>query len=379
MELEDLRELHDTYLSVQVQGNNGALPRLLTLFHICSVRDLRNDEVDILKETIAKNAAERIPGEDSSIVSFPTFMMWMRDVFKHQIGDLFWHHHNPLVPGPDRKGFSAAMLRDHGRAAGVLSPKSNPPESLASTRRGSFDINVPHSRRSSNATSTTGALNLGKMFCISGVSSAVASRHNSIPKVTGLEHLTAAGSKVSTPMGRVKGSRMGSRWISRENSRGNSRSNSLVGDADTVGDLRSDQNHKAVFLMKGLPPQEAMLARKQYRAISVDLTNAKSNDSSNDSKSTPAVNELALASALDNKDKLPNIAAQFPGLPQAPPVKPDAQTLAKARTIKQGLDPEMLVADAIAKLEMVQGRGDTPDADEEPKDELQAQYTSEET
>mmetsp|Transcript_136532 Transcript_136532/g.254990 ORF Transcript_136532/g.254990 Transcript_136532/m.254990 type:complete len:1139 (-) Transcript_136532:8-3424(-) len=363
IEMEDLRELHDTYLSVEVQGNNGALPRLITLFHICSVRELSHDEVDLLKDTIARNTAEQIPGEDPSMVSFPTFMLWMRDVFQNRIGDLQWHYHQSVVPGADRKGFAAAMLRDQCRAAGMTSPKASEAgsSSMVSTRRGSFDLSVP-SRRSSGT--SPGAFNLGKMLAMSQAPSSFSSRHNSI---------SLQGGSKGSALGRVSrgSSRNNSRFNSRRGSRENSRSNSLFTDAADLATGLKEQNddaHKAVFLMKGLPPQEAMLARKQYRAISVDLSNAGTSVGpaaaiANESK----VSESTLSSKAPDEEKLPSISAQLAQQVQmrpGPSMKPEGQAPSKSRSVKQGLDPEMLVAGAVAKLTLVQ-RSVTPDGDAE--------------
>lgn len=65
----------------------------------------------------------------------------------------------------------------------------------------------------------------------------------------------------------------GSRAASRSNSRPSSRSNSLT----QASDKAAAANAKAAFEMnkfslKGLPPGEAMLARKQFRANSMDLS-----------------------------------------------------------------------------------------------------------
>merc|ERR1719401_3049977 len=72
MEMEDLREVHDTYLSVEVEGNASTLAQLLSLFQICQVRRLRKNEVNMLKEIIEPYITGQGGGEKAP---FHVFMM----------------------------------------------------------------------------------------------------------------------------------------------------------------------------------------------------------------------------------------------------------------------------------------------------------------
>mmetsp|Transcript_111941 Transcript_111941/g.194113 ORF Transcript_111941/g.194113 Transcript_111941/m.194113 type:complete len:126 (+) Transcript_111941:1-378(+) len=104
--------------------------------------------------------------------------------------------------------------------------------------------------------------------------------------------------------------------------------------------------------MKGLPPSEAMLGRKDFRACSVDLTNVTGLPSQGDGSDIAAkVEAMARRSQLTS---LPQLPAEAVG-------KGVGQAKRKMKPVQDSLD---VVNSAIAKLSMEQDppspSGNTP-------------------
>jgi hypothetical protein len=120
----------------------------------------------------------------------------------------------------------------------------------------------------------------------------------------------------------------------------------------------SDEREKNVLQLRGLPPQEAMLARKTFRAISVDLTNAPSDLSGNISSDVLA-NTFAqqLESTLEEVVSAPpgfvpsihSEASSDPALP-IQPTQLSEKSLLASRSMKQAANPQLVVSKAIMRL-----------------------------
>jgi len=304
LEVEDLRELHRVLLRVEVEGNRDVLAKLLVLFHGCGIRELSRHEISGLRHIVRQGAKEP-EAHMLETVPFELFMTWMQGVFEQGIGDLqFTGQETVTVEDLEqRRGFAAAMLREHLRVHRPL-----PPISAASVRN----------KRSSQAT-------------IASSASASASRRAS----GSLHHRTSLG--LAWAMGKVwsKGTpRRGSRTTSRSGSRSsfsNSNSNSMAVTPAPSGPSAGGnaEERSRVMGLSSLPPSEAMLGRKPFRAISVDLTNDGS------------VNNLGLSEVSNSP-----------------------MSSAQPRQVKTGQDSDALVNDAMAKLFTYQREEDDDDDEE---------------
>jgi len=256
MEVDDLRELYSTYLDLETDGNSNYAPRrLAALFECCGIGDLSARDVAAVKD---------ITSAHSDSVTFDVFIKWMGEIFKRKVGGMklqsrrnstgFEGSRAPskgstiredcsrrtstasagiseVAPAEDRRGFVAAVLRERKLAKHGPLLVTN-----AVTQRHSKEIEGPTTPKWSQRSSSQ------------GVRSRVLSR---------------AGSR--------GGSRVGSRGGSRIPSRSNSRSNSLTREVGAGnGKSTTEVAKQNVFSTKGLPPSDAMMARKRYRANSIE-------------------------------------------------------------------------------------------------------------
>jgi len=353
-EMEDLRELHNQYLAVEVQGNNGALPRLVTLFHICGVRDFSTEEVAALKVIVQSHLPDT-PKPAGGMVPFDIFMLWMKDVFAQGVGDLRLHNRpTGAAPDLDRQGFAAAMLREmHSHQFHEATSSSGGHKShKKSSRRASLDHKG--SNTASRRVSTESRWGLGKMVSMSNQGSRAGSSRN-IRQASRL----ANGSKSRGS------SRQGSRCGSWGNSRSNTRSNSMFGTESLPGidsgGARAEDGGTGVFLLKGLPPSEAMLARKQFRAISVDLSNVASDGNTAPSDHPPqdlgalvGSTEKQLSDVTDQAQQERCAERRLDEHAQKAAAKDFSKLQQELRKVKRAQDSLTIVTDAIAKLEAEQ-------------------------
>lgn len=131
----------------------------------------------------------------------------------------------------------------------------------------------------------------------------------------------------------------------------------------------------SVLNMKGLPPSEAMLGRRQIRACSVDLGRAEEQTAAQELAAALGGCGAALLPATAQDDSLPEVARasqaggptamcepklnevlRLPGL--APPLKEKVPTAPTARKVKPVQDAEGIVLGAIMRLQMQCGESE---------------------
>jgi len=315
LEAEDLRELHETYLAQQVPEKAHSFERLSLFFESCGVRDLTASERQACKDILAKH----LPGEGRS-ATFTEFMFIMMEVFAQSIGELRWSGGGGLITLPElhgRKGFAAEMLREYLYV--VCHTASS---SATHTRRGSSMEITP-----------------------------LSSRRNS-----GMRKVNSGDRRPS----RSPNSRAGSRGVSRSASmKGVVDKVSKVAEVDEEVSSKKDPAVKdpvdrTVMNLKGLPPSEAMLSRKQFRACSVDLTDT-----------LPQVVPDSRASSRAAHREPPRAHASLAEI--VPPGPPKGDTTAASptkRKVKPVLDSLTIVTDAISKLSEMEFRRDFGDEEE---------------
>lgn len=225
--------------------------------------------------------------DGSMALALDAFIRAAKSSFKSGLGSMLWTT-DALAPfSPQdlegRRGFAVAMLRETMRSSSGSSC---------------------HTRRSSSSSSRRSSGNTWKLCS-----------YSSSPRK--ISKCSRSG-KVS-----VTCSHQGSRPASR----GKTRSATLTSEAATFFE---SEDVSGVLNLKGLPPSEAMLARKPIRAISVDL-----------GQTLPLHLQTALAAS----------SQQAPGgaVPTAPTAADDGPSPAKRR-VKPAQDSLVIVTDAIAKL-----------------------------
>lgn len=265
----------------------------------------------------------------SAEVSFEHFLLWMHTVFQQGIGDLSFEEQSvpTLEDLESHGGFVACMLRERltsisqqgtsGRAsiqsaAGAVDLGGEPHfsekraenvDSCATSRRSSNNSSIglawamrksskqqlqqkraaAGSRRSASKTLSRQGSKSTPEKSTRGEALQKGSRP---PSASADRHHRRTRSNSSGSGGGSKGSRRGSKGS--KGSRG-SRSGSEDGQDSRPGSASGSRSRSGkrtgcasprpdrdsgVLLLTGLPPSEAMLARKAYRAISVDHTNA---------------------------------------------------------------------------------------------------------
>eukprot|EP00747_Dinoflagellata_sp_TGD_P073101 gnl/TRDRNA2_/TRDRNA2_157754_c0_seq1.p1 gnl/TRDRNA2_/TRDRNA2_157754_c0~~gnl/TRDRNA2_/TRDRNA2_157754_c0_seq1.p1 ORF type:complete len:370 (+),score=69.31 gnl/TRDRNA2_/TRDRNA2_157754_c0_seq1:121-1230(+) len=314
MEMEDLRELYNAYMSLEVEGKSNTVARLSKMFTACGRPTLSAEELSSLKD-IVTNTRRRPADSDSegAAASFDIFLQWMQEVFAQGIGGL-QRPSSECTPMPSleglqgRHGFGVSMLRERLRRQADRGPSSP--------------------GGSSGGTPSSGPS----------------------PKALRAGSLTKRSSRESYPAGR---SRAASTNSSKTNSRFCSRKESLKSDCTGVmGDAMSGDS---VLNLKGLPPSEAMLARRQYRANSVDMRGVQGD-----------ANQLPLQQGLVANGSMPS--GKLQELPMPAPAE-QVPSLQAKRKVKKGLDSMTIVTDAIAKLRGQLDHIGDHSATPEPEDE----------
>lgn len=264
-----------------------------------------------------------------------------------------------------RKGFAMAMLREYTmrrlwqHSGGDSSQISGTLSSDSRTRRSSLDPATASRTLSSGSTSrrTSGLLCVGHISTKSsrsgsGVSSRIGSRY------------IGTKSRPSSNTSSRKGSRPGSASRS-------SRLSAVEGKED-----HDDMVGRSVMNLKGLPPSEAMLSRKQFRACSVDLTNNAKQGEAQPSLLLPGLLAVAGGAGVGGGPGRPlgeasgdAVAEALRGAKggalagRAGGTSADRQTSPTNRKVKPVQDSLLIVTDAIAKLSEVERNRDA-DGDE---------------
>jgi len=406
LEMEDLRELHRTYANLEVPvwrieaGSKDPLVRMTLLLHNCGLGNLSERDAGALQRIVRKLTPpadmERLVGDTAP---FDVFMLWMREVFAQSIGNLEWtgtvstmsskkSQGAKFLPSEleleGRKGFTIGMLREALRC-NVLNSSGERWEF------GDVDMGSPVSRCESDdgkrgsAESLTGRSRLRSTLMESQThrSTITESQKYRNSTITESQNPRRSSGDVSTPRARRRsgeqqtfgspgrGSRS-SRIESRTSSQTNSRRGSgqfsdgacsslgqqpgaggaVQDDAFRIQPRAKGASGTSVMIMKGLPPSEAMLGRKDFRACSVDLTNVTGLPSQVDGSDIAAkVEAMARRSQLTS---LPQLPAEAVG-------KGVGQAKRKMKPVQDSLD---VVNSAIAKLSMEQDppspSGNTP-------------------
>eukprot|EP00929_Paragymnodinium_shiwhaense_P028666 TRINITY_DN16576_c0_g1_i4.p1 TRINITY_DN16576_c0_g1~~TRINITY_DN16576_c0_g1_i4.p1 ORF type:complete len:703 (-),score=139.46 TRINITY_DN16576_c0_g1_i4:207-2315(-) len=350
LELDDLRQLHRAYLSLERRADEDTYSRLHRLLRLCDASELTEGDIQALREVVNHHCAVDHRYASSSKVAFETFVRWMADIF--EIGLAGLHRREAVVGG--RSGFVAAILQeaqakrqqqyDSEREArqqqqqldGVsdlsslafnLMEKSRGGSRKPSRRNTLVNLQVPQARRASTV-------------------SFAAAAHRLV-------------SKERSPFASNAASRLGSRQTSRQTSRESM-------DPDSGG-LEAVQT--GVFTIHGLPTSETMLQRKPGRATSRDLSHGGAARGSvllnplgisgkrRESvrvvtpmrlEDLPDMIQQALASPLLTPRRRQGGANAQPSLLEAG--RSRTSPLARGPQMKPVQDPEAVVAAAIARL-----------------------------
>jgi hypothetical protein len=230
-EVEDLRELYNTYMGIVV-ANNNPFARLLKLFECCGIKGFSTSDV-----TTLRNVVKQTSQDWTGPVRFDMFLRWMSIVFQHRMGGMGRQSRrsSTVTPSASRRPSDASYVA------------SEAPYEEGVT---GFVAAVERERKRLAGTSVATTRVVSKDKCA-------------------LPRIPRQASKAST-----HGSKTRSRIVSRAASRSGSRSNS-IGSATSV--MAAEKASK-IFSLKGLPPTEAMLARKKFRANSMDIS-AQTQDS----------------------------------------------------------------------------------------------------
>jgi hypothetical protein len=252
-EIEDLRELHSVFLAQTSDVGDDAtskkhehkvIDRLGSMLQTCGVRCLADSEKKVLRNVIPENLSR----DDE--VSFGKFVSWMEVVFANCLGGL-QRQANP-TSGPPETGFVATLLREC-------------PEAQKKTHgESTFEAGDTATELIPEASASSGAEN-----SVSRSSSVVPPKRRQPNKRKTLQRqLTRSNSRTMEDKRTAKGptKRAGSTCsFSTSNGEAPQKNSAEACTSNDTFDVPE------VLNLKGLPPSEAMLARREMRAISVDF------------------------------------------------------------------------------------------------------------
>jgi len=398
-EMEDLRELYNTYKTLELPpqkwqapaGINGGcgdeVLRLTTLLGNCGIRNLTLQERALLSRIVrgshagifghaATTGFENLVssgsacsagsstcsagggGGSTDLVPFDVFMKWMCEIFEQGVGNLKWRGAQCLGSSATemdlagRRGFGAAMIREstcvdeHRDSCSRRTSISGSRPPLAEGRQGGpasqLDGSETMPRPSSKDGPRTG--------------------RNCSGNKPQQKRLGYSSSTVGRPPGHRRSSgSTDSQGSSRRTSIGQhtaGSSRAMTPQGERGGAVSSDDS-SSVFVMKGLPPSEAILSRKQFRACSVDFTNHE--DRQNGDVGTPPT--LLDAQSVERRMS----GAHRPPVQKLPPMQPrppedahGSKSLAE-RSVKAPQDSLSIVTDVIARLSV---SADAPEGDD---------------
>merc|ERR1719440_2350636 len=119
-EVEDLRELHGNFVDLALDDSDDRdnYTCMKELLSSCEVPKLSVMDMRSLAHIVHNSAAEKgIKFKDTAPVPFSVFMAWMKDVFQLDLGGLM-RSEGKLPTTTElqgRRGFAAAVLREHAR------------------------------------------------------------------------------------------------------------------------------------------------------------------------------------------------------------------------------------------------------------------------
>jgi hypothetical protein len=226
-EIEDLRLLHSVFLAQGIDSGDNEnskeriVSRLASMLQSCGVKSLSDPDLRLLRSLIP----EKLSRDDE--VSFGKFVTWMEGVFSNRLGGL--ERKSNHASGPSDNSFAATLLRE--------CPDAKKP---------------PSDEKATGTIRETSASSGGET-----ASSSVA------PSQTRRTQRRKTIARQSTwTSSRAEGA---------QTSRSNSRSQSKRASTKEKCTPNDAPDAPEVFNLKGLPPSEAMLARREMRACSVDF------------------------------------------------------------------------------------------------------------
>jgi len=316
VEIEDLRELHKFYSGLDMQSATN-VKRMQALLEKCGV-SLTKEEDRELKGICAKGVVQphrRVSDESAANcpVPFDIFLAWMRDIFSSNIGGLARTLRGSADDLQRRTGFIALMQREQEKlqkkVGGGQSADYSKSAGIA-WRPKTLGIVPPIGSESGSAFLTSPA-----SYSSTGRSSLATSRRSSGMRTRSQGNKTVG----STPSESRRASSTGRLRAGLEGQQ-----------------VDGDALEESKLVLKGLPPSEAMLARKAIRACSIVIDDA--NDIGlGDSRLSPGGSKLTPGgSRLSPNAKVGWKAPQSPG---------------KQRKVKPVQDVDQVVMDAILKLQ----------------------------
>lgn len=237
MEIDDLREMHDSYQNLLPEASTGNMARMLAFLGTCGLEGLNDEEAlgKILDEHPASCDGAR---PDRPSAPFDTFILWMKEIFVEGLGGLQWQAKGGDLPTwqdvEDRPGFTMAMLRHRLLTVPVREPEEVLPELPVDP------LQMMQSRNSDNDSSSE--VGMSSVASWSGASRSPSKRN---------------ASKQRSQLSSRANSRSGSR------SRPGSRPRSGAATPNTSGD-----KGQPVVGLRRLPQASVLVDRKQFRANS---------------------------------------------------------------------------------------------------------------
>lgn len=333
VEMEDMRELYNLYLGTRVGVPASRLEELLASL---GVRELSPEEISSFRSIVRSHT----PMEDlrpDRDVSFPVFARWMRVIFDQSIGGLRWFGDGTMLASDleDRKGFVPATLREVGLPTEVGESRRSVE---SSSRRRSFYIGPdPKGGLAPPTAAPVNRISVAAVEAATASGSLAAFRSRGRGKTQRMERpekprgrlssrprpLSKQGSLQSLPS--VGGSRPGSR--------AQSRAGSCHPSKPAVAEARHDsrpvspcsgRDGPIMVLNPGLPSSDVMLGGRKMRPTSAQ-------NSPHGSSGSAAVAAGKVADRL----LMP---------------MPVSSTRASARQVKEGLCSDLVVSEAIVKL-----------------------------
>jgi len=333
-EVEDLRELFRTFTTIDVHAGRkpvctritqpaqrDALARLTLLLGFCGIHDLSEMDVRALEAIVTR----RLPADDTppgSVISFEVFMLCMHEVLAGSVGHIRWcgGQEQDSDAGEQlagRSGFGAFMLRErlcrerqrqaaavrrqlrrgfaksvsvcsHRQSSGSREPRGGEGNKRSSTcselrisrENSESQLSSPSRRQSSECSESRTGERPASRQCGQVLHSArdpqlgahslrewrpsqPATRRDSgrpwSSRQPAARHAGGGGGPLALHPGDEEAAALSCRACT-----------GIDGPADASG-CHADEKSQSVFFMKGLPPSEVMLGRKEFRACSVEL------------------------------------------------------------------------------------------------------------
>jgi len=391
LEVEDLRELHGMLL--RMDGSQEPWRKVVMLLDNCGIQDLSSDQVIAFKSAIRMEGATaswKSRGKEDA-VDFDVFLRWMGVAFKHFGGLVLKGQMETTAEDlAGHGGFAVAMLREHFRENGqqpglfqVVACRSSTSASrnTSVSRRQSIggesapdnDLPNPEGKQSKRSLSTETSRAKAKASSKSPLRTPGRSPGRSPAKSPGkspersrpvaedsVGDLLASGrgkqsSRKTSRKGSQQGSAQGSRSASKK---GSSEAAEVTGSSVDGGAAASSKEaaSSGVLVLSGLPPSEAMLGRKMFRAISVDF--GKDGDIEHHSADMEKGHAQSSIGGGGEAPSASDLEARLQGLiGKAGGAIPKKEGNA-SRKEKTGQDSDKLVSDALAKLQKLELRRD---------------------